>query len=191
MDDSFDKWVRLKEAVNNCRGCSLASDRRLLDNGCRNARIMIVGSIPSSRDLAEAKVFSGKGGDYIRGILEVMDISPENVYMTYLVNCNSQNASFPKSECVEVCIKCLRNQFSLIRPEIVITLGNIPAKKLISKDFKLSRDHGKLISKGKVTFMGTFSPNSFDYYPAYKRYLLSDFAAVKDFCNTYPSYQVN
>ena len=67
----------------------------------------------------------------------------------------------------------------------------MPAKKLISQDFKLSRDHGKLISKGKVTFMGTFSPNSFDYYPAYKRYLLSDFAAVKDFCNTYPSYQVN
>ncbi len=188
MDDSFDKWITLKEKVNRCSGCYLKSEKRLLDNGNRKARIMIVGDIPSKEALESGKVFEGEIGKYINGLLEVIGINPEDVYMTYLVNCNAHGAKVPKAEALEVCIKCLRNQFSLIRPEIVITLGRLASKTLINPDFVLTRDHGKLFDKGKVMFMGTYNPTAFAYDKKLSKILLDDFMVIKEFCDVYPPY---
>lgn len=189
MDDSFDKWVTLKKEMLACSGCYLKSEKRLLDNGNREARIMIVGDIPSKEELESGTVFTGNTGDYVKGLLEVIGISPESVYMTYLVNCNAIGAKTPKPEAIEVCIKCLRRQFALIRPEIVITLGKTAAKTLISPDFVLNRDHGKFFDKGKVMFMGTYSPAAFQYDKKLSKIMLDDFMALKDFCDVYPPYK--
>ncbi len=189
MDDSFDKWITLKNQMKACGSCYLKSEKRLLDNGNRKARIMIVGDIPTIDDLEKQTVFGGETGKYINGLLEFIGIEPTDVYMTYLVNCNGIGAKAPKTEAIDVCIKCLRAQFSLIRPEIVITLGRIASQTLISKDFVLGRDHGKFFNKGKVMFMGTYNPSSFLYDKKLSKIMLDDFLALKDFCDVYPPYK--
>jgi len=186
MDGTYDAWTRLKENMYSCRGCYLSGEKRILGCGNTDARIMIVGDIPSPLDLEKGEAFSGEVGKYVKGLLNLIDIDPDDVYMTYLVNCNGASVKSPKSEATEACINCLRRQFSLIKPEIVITLGRVAARKLISEDFLISRDHGKLFSKGKVMFMGTYNPTSFSFEKSFSKLMLDDFLVIKEFCDTYP-----
>lgn len=185
--DTFNQWMILKNEVNSCKGCYLTSDSKLLDRGNREARIMVVGDAPTSEDLKEKRILGGNTGKYLDGILKLVDIDPEDVYVTALVNCPA-NGKAPKPAAIEACIKCLRKQFLLVKPEIVICLGNTVARQLIDPAFSMEKNHGKLISKGKVMFMGTYHPNSFFYNTRFKDTVLSDFMKIKDFCDTYPPY---
>lgn len=185
--DTFNQWMILKDEVNACKGCYLTSEKKLLDRGKRDARIMVVGDAPTLEDVKENRIFSGNIGKYLDGMLKLVDIEPEDVYVTALVNCPT-NGKVPKPAAIESCIKCLRKQFLLVKPEIVICLGNFVSKQLIDPKFTLEKDHGNLIAKGKVMFMGTYHPNSFFYNSQFKDAVLSDFMKIKDFCDTYPPY---
>ena len=50
----------------------------------------------------------------------------------------------------------LREQFRLIQPKIVVCLGRIAAQRMIRQDFSVTREHGQIINKGGILFMGTF-----------------------------------
>ncbi len=188
--DTFNQWMILKNEVAACKSCYLTSEAKLLDRGNRNARIMIVGDAPTAQDIKENRILSGNTGNYLDGILQLIDLEPEEVYITTLVNCPTGGKA-PKAPAIEACIKCLRKQFLLLKPEIVICLGSIVSRNLIDKEFKLERDHGKLISKGNVMFMGTYHPNSFFYNPNLKDEMLGDFLKIKEFCDIYPPYTEN
>lgn len=185
--DTFNQWMILKDEVNACKGCYLTSPKKLLDRGKRDARIMVVGDAPTIEDIKENRIFSGNTGKYLDGMLKLVDINPDEVYVTALVNCPT-NGKVPKPAAIESCIKCLRKQFLLVKPEIVICLGNWVSRQLIDPKFTLEKDHGNLISKGKVMFIGTYHPNSFFYNTQFKDAVLSDFMKIKNFCDTYPPY---
>ena len=186
--DNFDKWVTLKEEMQKCRGCALCSSNRVLDSGNRNARIMVVGDKPSRLDDSSVAVFDTETAEYLESTLKLFDIDMESVYITNLVNCVPPPYYRLKSDDVDRCISCLRKQFQLVAPEIVLCLGAISCKKLIGKDFKLSESHGKPINKGKVMFMGTFHPSTFHYNTANRDAFFGDIAALHKFCKTYPAY---
>lgn len=186
--DKYGEWITLKEEVKNCRGCELSCSERVLDYGDRKARIMIVGDRPTANDAEKGRPFSGKMGEYIEETLMLLDIDPKNVYYTNLVNCAPPNYQRVKMADVESCIKCLRKQFLLVRPEIVVCLGSLACKTLIDKDFSLSSNHGKPITKGKVMFLGTYHPSVFSYDTQKRDIFLSDMAELKNFCIRYPSY---
>ena len=184
--DTFNQWMILKDEVKACKGCYLTCDTKLLDRGNKEARIMIVSDAPSQEDVKLNRLLSGNNGDLLDGILNLVDIEPEKVYVTSLVNCPSNKA--PKPQAIDTCIKCLRKQFQLVKPEIVVCLGSIVSKKLISPDFKLSRDHGILTPKGKVMFMGTDHPSAVNYDSQLRHHILGDFIKLQEFCRVYPPF---
>ncbi len=185
--DTFNQWMILKDEVNACKGCYLASKSKLLHRGNTEARIMIIGDAPTSQDIKENRILSDNTGKYLDGMLKLIDIDPEEVYITSLVNCPTGGKA-PKPAAIEACIKCLRKQFQLVKPEIVICLGSVVARQLIDPKFTLQKDHGVLISRGKVMFMGTYHPSAFYYNQSLKDAMLGDFMKIRDFCNTYPPY---
>ena len=86
----------------------------------------------------------------------------------------------PEAEEQDCCIEWLRAQTRIIRPQIIVCLGRIAAQKLISKDFKVTRQHGEFIRKGNILFMGTFHPAALLRNPANKPDTLSDFQNLRD-----------
>ena len=186
-DENYGKWITLKEEMMACTGCYINSKNRILDSGNRNARIMIVNDRPTIQECESGRLFHGTVGEYIDGMLTLIGIDPDSVYKTTLVNCETDVPL--KKEAIDACIKCLRNQFKLVYPEIVICLGSRVAKALIGEDFVLGRDHGKMINKGKVMFMGVPHPSSFKYNEDMRDTLLGDFLALREFCKTYPEFR--
>ena len=63
------------------------------------------------------------------------------------------------------------------------TFGRIAAQKLISEDFKVTRQHGEFIQKGNILFMGTFHPAALLRNPNNKPDALSDFQNLRNKIN--------
>ena len=96
-----------------------------------------------------------------------------------MVKCRPPHNRDPKPEEQEECIKWLREQFRLLRPKIIVCLGRISAQKLISPDFKVTKQHGEFFEKGGVLMMGTFHPAALLRNPNQKPASLEDFIKLR------------
>lgn len=176
MTDIYGCWIDLKNAVLRCDKCSAASEKRLFDYGNRESSVMIVGDRASEADFSEQRVFSGESGMYVTQTLALVDIPFEKVYMTNIVKCR---VAKNYSEAADVCINHLRKQFALLKPRLVVCIGELAARKLISDDFSVDEMHGKIITKGKTLFTATFSPETFAKNSLNRDLFLSDFLKIR------------
>ena len=73
----------------------------------------------------------------------------------------------------------LREQMKLLHPKIVVCLGRIAAQKIISPDFRVTKEHGVFYERRGFYLMGTFHPAALLRNPAQKPDALSDFVALR------------
>ena len=58
-----------------------------------------------------------------------------------------------------MCIDYLREQVRLIKPKMIVCLGRISAMRLISPDYRITREHGKWIKKGQYDMTAVYHPS--------------------------------
>lgn len=177
-----DNLYELEKACLQCDKCPLAKTRTNLvfGTGVENAKIMFVGEGPGEQEDLQGKPFVGKSGQLLDKYLSLIDLDREkNIYIANMVKCRPPQNRDPKQEETELCLPWLRSQVKVIKPQIVVCLGRIAAQRLISPDFKVTRQHGEFIKKGSILFMGTFHPAALLRNPAQKADALSDFQNLR------------
>lgn len=179
----YSNWQELKEACMGCQNCPLGATRTNLvfGTGNENAEVLFVGEGPGENEDLQGEPFVGRGGKLLDKYLEAIDLSRnKNIYIANMVKCRPPHNRDPKPEEQEECIKWLREQFRLLRPKIIVCLGRISAQKLISPDFKVTKQHGEFFEKGGVLMMGTFHPAALLRNPNQKPAALEDFIKLRD-----------
>lgn len=179
----FSNWQELKDACMGCQNCPLGATRTNLvfGTGNENAEVLFVGEGPGENEDLQGEPFVGRGGKLLDKYLEAIDLSRDkNIYIANMVKCRPPQNRDPKPEEQEECIKWLREQFRLLRPKIIVCLGRISAQKLISPDFKVTKQHGEFFEKGGVLMMGTFHPAALLRNPNQKPAALEDFIKLRD-----------
>lgn len=179
----YSNWQELKDACMGCQNCPLGATRTNLvfGTGNENAEVLFVGEGPGENEDLQGKPFVGRGGKLLDKYLEAIDLSRDkNIYIANMVKCRPPHNRDPKPEEQEECIKWLREQFRLLRPKIIVCLGRISAQKLISPDFKVTKQHGEFFEKGGVLMMGTFHPAALLRNPNQKPAALEDFIKLRD-----------
>lgn len=186
----YETWEQLKSECMNCRKCSLCETRTNLVFGVgnENAEVMFIGEGPGENEDLQGEPFVGRGGKLLDKYLEAIDLDRrKNIYIANMVKCRPPKNRDPLPEEQEQCIGWLREQTRLIRPKIIVCLGRISAQRLISKDFKVTKQHGEFIEKGGMLFMGTFHPAALLRNPNQKPDALEDFLAlqrkIKEICD--------
>ncbi|MBQ8504385.1 MAG: uracil-DNA glycosylase [Clostridia bacterium] len=173
---------KLKSSCLSCRNCQLREGARQVVFGVGNpsSRVMLVGEGPGEQEDIQGEPFVGRSGQLLDKYLELIDLDrKENVYIANIVKCRPPQNRDPKPEEQDICIKWLREQVRIIRPEIIVCLGRIAAQRLISPDFRVTAQHGQFIEKGGILFMGTFHPSALLRNPANNPAALSDFQALR------------
>lgn len=122
----------------------------------------------------------GRAGQLLDKFLAAVGLSRESVYIANIVKCRPPENRDPKPEEQEQCIGWLRNQFYLMKPKIVVCLGRIAALKMISPNFKVTKEHGIFFEKHGTLFMGTFHPAALLRYPSNKPEAFEDFVKLRD-----------
>ena len=179
----YSDFNELKKDCFTCGKCALGNTRTNLVFGVgnENADIMFVGEGPGENEDLQGEPFVGKAGQLLDKYLAVIDLDrKKNIYIANIIKCRPPQNRDPLPEEQEACIDWLRAQTRLIKPKIIVCLGRIAAQRLISPDFRVTRQHGEFIKKGGILFMGTFHPAALLRNPANKPDALADFQALRE-----------
>lgn len=180
MDDEL-KALELQ--CKDCCRCPLGKTRTNLVFGTGNAKaqIMFVGEGPGEQEDLQGLPFVGKSGKLLDMYLSLIDLDREkNVYIANMVKCRPPHNRDPKPEETELCLPYLRKQVKLIRPVIIVCLGRIAAQRLISPDFRVTKQHGEFFKKSEIYMMGTFHPAALLRDESKKKDALSDFQRLRE-----------
>jgi len=179
----YKNWDELRKDCLECRRCDLAPTRINLVFGVGNekAEVMFVGEGPGYNEDMQGEPFVGRGGQLLDKYLTHINLDrKKNIYIANMVKCRPPENRDPSDAEMDCCIEWLREQTRLIRPKIIVCLGRISAQRLISKDFRVTQQHGEFIEKGGILFMGTFHPAALLRNPNNKPLALDDFLALRD-----------
>ena len=97
-----------------------------------------------------------------------------------MVKCRPPKNRDPLPEEMEACLPYLRNQTAILRPKIIVCLGRIAAQKLISPNFRVTKEHGQWFQRNGVWMMGTFHPAALLRNPRNKPDALEDFQSLRE-----------
>ena len=186
----YETWEQLKADCMQCTKCDLCKTRTNLvfGVGSEKAEVMFIGEGPGENEDLQGEPFVGRGGKLLDKYLEAINLDrKKNIYIANMVKCRPPKNRDPLPDEQDNCIEWLREQTRLMRPKIIVCLGRISAQRLISKDFKVTKQHGDFIEKGGILFMGTFHPAALLRNPNQKPDALEDFLAlerkIKEICD--------
>lgn len=179
----YNSFEELKSACEGCQKCELAKTRTNLvfGMGDQNADVMFVGEGPGQNEDLQGVPFVGRSGQLLDKFLEAIDLDREHgMYIANMVKCRPPKNRDPLPAEQEMCINWLREQVRIIKPKIIVCLGRISAQRLISKDFKVTKQHGEFYNKNGVIMMGTFHPAALLRNPRQKPDGFEDFIKLRD-----------
>lgn len=173
----------LENQCKNCDKCPLCEGRTNVVFGMGNpeAKVMLIGEGPGENEDLQGKPFVGRSGQLLDKFLAAVDLDRnKNVYIANMVKCRPPKNRDPKPEEQDECINWLRQQFKIIRPEIVVCVGRISAQRLIDKNFRVTRQHGEFFNKNGTLFMGTYHPAAILRNPNNKEAAFGDWLKVRE-----------
>jgi len=176
-------WNSLEELENfisNCVRCRLSRERKniVFGEGLPNARLVFVGEAPGVEEDVRGKPFVGPAGKLLTDIIKAMGLTREEVYICNIVKCHPPGNRDPGPAEIETCLPFLKGQISLIKPEIICTLGRVSVQALVGKDFKITRDRGQWQGFCGIPLIPTYHPAYLLRYPQAKRQVWEDMKKV-------------
>lgn len=85
-------------------------------------------------------------------------IKREEVYIANVVKCRPPQNRNPEDDETMVCLDYLRSQVMLIKPKVIVLLGNIALKSILGKEYGITSARGKCFEKNGITYLPTFHP---------------------------------
>lgn len=179
----FEDWETLEKNCKVCEKCGLCKTRTNVVFGIGNpqSKILFVGEGPGENEDLQGEPFVGRSGQLLDKMLDAVDLSRhKNIYIANIVKCRPPNNRDPSTQEQAACISWLRNQFSIIRPKIIVCLGRVAAAKLIREDIKITKEHGIFFEKNNVLMMGTLHPAALLRNPNNKPGAFEDFLKLRE-----------
>ena len=172
----------IKKECSGCMKCPLGKTRTNLVFGIGNpnSRLMFVGEAPGQNEDLSGIPFVGAAGKLFDKYLGAVGIDRNDVYITNILKCRPPQNRDPSPEEQDTCIDWLRAQTAILKPRVIVCLGRIAACRIISPDFRVTRQHGVFTERNGVWLMGTFHPAALLRNPAQKPEAFADFLALRD-----------
>ncbi len=173
--------AKLKDICKACTKCTLSETRKnvVFGEGNPNARLMFVGEAPGATEDETGRPFVGRGGELLNAYLEAFDMKREDVFIANIVKCRPPDNRDPRPDEEAACIGYLEEQIDIIKPRVIVCLGRVAATKLISPDFKITKQHGMWFKRNGYDITATLHPAALLRDPNKKPMSFEDFKAIK------------
>ena len=124
------------------------------------------GEAPGADEEIQGEPFVGRAGQLLTKIIEAMGLQRSDVYIGNIMNWRPKtNTSIgnrpPTQEEMNLCLPYLRAQLEVVKPEVIVALGNTAANGLLGHDPKrrLSSIRGKWFEFEKTPLIITYHPS--------------------------------
>jgi len=161
----------------DCRRCTLCKSRSqiVVDRGNPTAAILIISERPGDNEDREGRAFVGRSGELLDKILQSIGLDPNrDTLITNIVKCKPEVDRAPTSDEAMACLPFLERQIALVRPRVVLLLGQVALKWVdpTRKDFKMEDEAGRFFELARfpgVQFMVLYHPAFLLRDPSKKR----------------------
>ena len=156
----FDNWEELEKAIEKCQKCKLCKTRTniVFGVGNKNADIMFIGEGPGADEDAQGEPFVGKAGRLMDMAFTSLGIKREEMYIANIVKCRPPFNRNPEQDEEQACLNYLRNQVILVKPKIIVLLGNVALKNILGSEYAITASRGKWVEKRGIHYMPTWHP---------------------------------
>src|SRR3954453_828190 len=122
--------LAVETAARDCTLCPLAATRTqvVFGTGSENARLMFVAGGPGQQEDLQGEPFVGRAGKLLTQLIEGIGLTRDDVYIANVVKCRPPGNRDPPPPEIEACSPWLDRQLELIRPTVIMTLGNFATK---------------------------------------------------------------
>lgn len=154
-------WEELRGRVAACRRCGLCETRTntVFGQGAVHTPIVMVGEGPGADEDAQGLAFVGRAGQLLTKILSAAGIDRESVFITNVVKCRPPNNRTPTQEEMLKCGDFLEAQLLLLRPQILVCLGNTPLKWLLRTSEGITALRGRWFDWRGIQIFPMFHPS--------------------------------
>ena len=174
-------WSDIEQHVASCTCCPLSRTRHLpvMGRGSHSADIMLIAEAPGGQEDQEGLPFVGRSGKILDELLESCSLTREEIYITNILKCRPPHNRDPLPAEQDCCMDYLRAQVKLIQPKIIACLGRIAAMRLITPDFKITRDHGAFHQRGNFLITAVYHPSALLRDPRKNEDMYRDMKAIR------------
>jgi len=151
MEDVEKELEKLSLQIKSCDKCPLHKNRKNAVPGEGNwkSKIMFIGEAPGFNEDEQGRPFVGRAGKLLEEFLSSIGKRREEVFITNVIKCRPPNNRQPEEEEIKICTSLyLNKQIELIKPKLIVCLGNVSAnyifKKFGLKFESMNKQHGKI-----------------------------------------------
>lgn len=143
-DEIMNEIKGLYSGLRDCADCSLAGGAHPLPVFGRRAEFMIVTDCPTNSEDKEGKMLSGEGANFVKYAIQQAGLKTANGYFTTLVK-SLKNGKVLSNEQINNCSKYLDHEIRILKPAVIVLLGNSAIKRFLPGEKKPNENIGKVI----------------------------------------------
>ncbi|HEX9971873.1 MAG TPA: uracil-DNA glycosylase, partial [bacterium] len=162
---------KLFNSIKNCQRCNLAKQRTQVvpGDGNPNTNILLIGEAPGFNEDREGRAFVGQAGQLLDKILNAIQLSRANVYITNVVKCRPPDNRNPLPDECDACFPILQQQVQIIEPRFILILGRVAASVLLKTEDSITNLRRNVYDIFNAKAIVTYHPAALLRDPGLKR----------------------
>ena len=172
----------LHASISSCHLCDLSKSRKqsMGGYGDSNADLMIVDSVVSNSEDDSSSYYAGRAGTSLRKMIEnVLELNISSVYFTHAVKCKPLGSNKPSDSEYNSCKPYLYKQIELIKPKVIVTLGEDAYNIFSQTKEEFNRVRGHIIDMKAYKLVPIYHPQFLLRNPSLKKETLNDLIMIK------------
>lgn len=171
---------KVRDEILRCGVCLKAAKGKLVPGeGNSDAHVVFVGEAPGKQEVETGLPFIGRAGKVLHKLLIIVGLTPESVFITSAVKYLPQTYVTPKLLDIEHGRLHLIAQLEIIKPKIVVLLGNTAVMAVLGEKFSIAQSHGTFLERGGSRYFLSYHPAAPLYNPKLMEIIIKDFKKLK------------
>lgn len=173
----------IRDDIGECVRCPLHQGRNKIvhTEGNRKARLLFIGEAPGADEDASGRPFVGKAGQLLNKIIEAIGLKREDILIGNVNRCRPPANRQPTTEEARTCKPFLLREINIVRPDVIVVLGNTAMKNLLDTKEGITRLRGEFQDYNGIKVMPTFHPAYLLRDASKKREVWDDMKKVRDY----------
>jgi DNA polymerase len=190
VNEAEKQLFKIKQQVERCKKCNLSKTRikAVAGEGSFLTKIIFIGEAPGKNEDHQGRPFVGRAGKLLDELLQFIGLERKQIFITNILKCRPPKNRNPLKNEIKMCTYFLDEQIELIKPKIIVSLGNYASTYLLNKyniaEEKIGDVHGKVFCLDEHSFktilIPIYHPAAAVYNPNLKEILKQDFKSIDE-----------
>ncbi len=150
-------------AVAQCNACVLGKTRTNTVPGIGKIPpiVLVIGEGPGADEDRTGEPFVGKAGQLLDKMLAAIQLSRnDNCFIANIVKCRPPANRTPLPEEAQACSHFLQAQIDILKPKMILAVGNTALHNLLDTTAGIKKLHGKFFNYQGIPLLATFHPSA-------------------------------